>query len=131
MTAESVRSPMPFLFVCCQAGAEATVKSDLVRESSQWRLAFSRPGFVTFKLPPNEFHNNPQLKSAFARTYGWSIGRTEAGDISAACDLLLGQRVHHIHVWPRLKATISGQTDVTWPDVNMMDTLPQQQVTSS
>lgn len=92
---------MPFLFVCCQAGAEATVKSDLVRESSQWRLAFSRPGFVTFKLPPNEFHNNPQLKSAFARTYGWSIGRTEAGDISAACDLLLGQRVHHIHVWPR------------------------------
>ena len=101
MTAETDRPSMPFLFVCCQAGAEATVKSDLICESPDWRLAFSRPGFVTFKLPSPEIDNSPQLKSAFARTYGWSVGRTEVGNVSAASDLLLGKRIHHIHVWPR------------------------------
>ena len=40
-----------FLFVACQAGAEAALKGEMARLWPTFRLAFSRPGFVTFKLP--------------------------------------------------------------------------------
>jgi 23S rRNA (cytidine2498-2'-O)-methyltransferase len=64
-----------FVFAACQHGAEAALKRELAVRAADLRPAFSRPGFVTFKLPepclrPEHF----VLPSAFARTYGFSLG---------------------------------------------------------
>ena len=41
-----------FLFITCQTGgAGAAVKEELARRWPDFRFAFSRPGFLTFKLP--------------------------------------------------------------------------------
>lgn len=101
MDSDSSQLPIPFLFVCCQAGAEATLKSDVLREMPQWRFAFSRPGFVTFKLPDESVPAVPQLKSVFARTFGWSVGHVADDDVNAVCDLVAGNRFQHVHAWPR------------------------------
>jgi 23S rRNA (cytidine2498-2'-O)-methyltransferase len=67
----------PFLFTTCQVGAEPALKAEMA--ALGLRLAFSRPGFVTFKsetpLPPDF-----ELRSVFARTYGLSLGKARAAD---------------------------------------------------
>ena len=40
-----------FLFVICQVGAESALKGEMSSAWPELRFAFSRPGFVTFKLP--------------------------------------------------------------------------------
>ncbi len=37
------------IFTVCQIGSEASLRREVARARPQWRLAFSRPGFVTFK----------------------------------------------------------------------------------
>ncbi len=39
----------PFLFFCCQHGAENAIKSSLCAPNGPFRLSFSQPGFVTLK----------------------------------------------------------------------------------
>lgn len=95
-----------FLFTCCQAGAEASLKVEIARQYPDWRFAFSRPGFVTFKLAGGIGSSAPlQLKSVFARTYGLSIGRIGSGDVMQAVAMTrqaaVGQRFDHLHVWQR------------------------------
>lgn len=76
-----------FLFATCQQGAEAPLKQELAQQG--WRLAFSRPGFVSCKwsgeaagaeapsVAPAQFPG-----AAFARHFSWSIGRSTASDTS-------------------------------------------------
>ena len=40
-----------FLFAVAQAGAERPLKNEVARVHPQLRFAFSRPGFVTFRVP--------------------------------------------------------------------------------
>jgi len=102
-----------FLFVVCQTGAESALKGEMARRHKQFRFAFSRPGFVTFKVP-DELRRDRQfeLKSTFARTWGFSIGKVtgETGEQLAA-DLrnVVQERFpedgfrkfSHLHVWER------------------------------
>jgi 23S rRNA (cytidine2498-2'-O)-methyltransferase len=100
-------SPPPsFLFVTCQVGAERTVKNELARSWPDFRFAYSRPGFLTFKLPaehqlPDDFN----LRSVFARSYGFSLGKTQAGGIDervAEMARLAGQPTYDkLHVFQR------------------------------
>ncbi|MGD0897810.1 MAG: SAM-dependent methyltransferase, partial [Thermoguttaceae bacterium] len=66
------------MFVTCQVGAEKAVKDELARRWPDFRGAFSRPGFLTFKLPDG-FHlpGNFDLDSVFARAWGFSLGKVE------------------------------------------------------
>ncbi len=90
-----------FLFVCCQAGAEAVVKAEVLRQWPQSRFAFSRPGFVTFRLPERN-GDSLYLKSIFARTFGYSVGRVSGEHLpQQACELLAGSKFQQVHVWPR------------------------------
>lgn len=62
-----------FLFATCQIGAEAAVKAELARRWPDVKPTYSRPGFLTFKLPgrlPPGF----DAASTFARCYGHSLG---------------------------------------------------------
>ncbi len=71
-----------------------------------FRFAYSRPGFLTFKIPgvatlPDDF----DLHSVFARAYGFSLGKaTGSADAERAVHVwqLAGERqVNAIHVWQR------------------------------
>jgi 23S rRNA (cytidine2498-2'-O)-methyltransferase len=95
-----------FLFTCCQPGAEGVLKRELAREYPQWRFAFSRRGFLTFKWTADEPPSPSwQLRSVFARTSGWSLGSAagtdDAARIAAACSLASGRIYNHLHVWQR------------------------------
>jgi 23S rRNA (cytidine2498-2'-O)-methyltransferase len=94
------------LFVTCQVGAEKAVKGELARRWPEFRFAFSRPGFLTFKLPPDHaLADDFDLESTFARAYGFSLGKV-SGDareklVADAWRLCQGQTFQRIHVWPR------------------------------
>ena len=109
------RSPlvMSFVFVICQAGAESALKSEIARRHAAFRFAYSRPGFVTFKVPDDVRRDRRfELQSVFARTWGFSIGKvtgTDGHQTAADFWTLLGERFPphdlakytHLHVRER------------------------------
>jgi 23S rRNA (cytidine2498-2'-O)-methyltransferase len=73
-----------YLFTVCQRGAEPALKAEFARLWPDFRFAFSRPGFVTFKLPDEARPADDfDLQSVFARTYGFSLGRVQGSDARA------------------------------------------------
>jgi 23S rRNA (cytidine2498-2'-O)-methyltransferase len=100
-----------FLFVVCQQGAEPALKAEFARLWPDLRFAFSRSGFVTFKLPPDiQLPPDFDAKSVFARTHGFSLGRTESDDAGAMArevwNLASGLQPAHLHVWERDKRSV-------------------------
>jgi len=100
-----------FLFATCQVGAEAALKAELARAWPAFRFAYSRPGFLTFKLP--EGHTLPDdfdLGSVFARAYGFTLGKVTAEALAAAADevwrIAADRRFAGLHVWQRDMATM-------------------------
>jgi 23S rRNA (cytidine2498-2'-O)-methyltransferase len=99
-----------FLFVSCQPGAEAALKSELAREYPELRFAFSRPGFVTFKSP-EELKPDLELRSVFAHAYGLSLGESKspedgvrADNAAALAREVSGGAPLFLHVWERESA---------------------------
>jgi 23S rRNA (cytidine2498-2'-O)-methyltransferase len=97
-----------FLFVACRPGSEAALKHDVAQRHRGLRFAFSRPGFVTFRAeraPTDDF------ASAFARTWGWSLGKVRGADeheLANAARSMLAERapheaIGHLHAWPRIR----------------------------
>ena len=71
-----------FLFAACQPGSEAALKGDVARRHPSLRFAFSRPGFVTFRLADEaDDGSSPPLRSPFARTWGHSLGKVVGADV--------------------------------------------------
>lgn len=62
-----------FVFVTCQPGAEKLVKRDVANKQPEWRFAFSRPGFLTFKAPV-EVGADIERPTWFCRSFGISLG---------------------------------------------------------
>lgn len=102
-----------FLFVICQVGSEATVKQEVARRHPTFRFSFSRPGFVTFRIPEEVARDRKwELNCAFARTWGFSLGKAVGTDgHQLARDFwtpfverypadVLAQ-FKHLHVWQR------------------------------
>ncbi len=95
-----------FVFVTCQVGAGAAVKGEIARACPQWRLAFSRPGFLTFKCPAEpRLSEDFDLQSVFARTYGFSLGTVRGSSPEELArqvwQLAAGLPVRRIHAFPR------------------------------
>jgi 23S rRNA (cytidine2498-2'-O)-methyltransferase len=95
-----------FLFITCQIGAERAVKVELAERWSDFRFAYSRPGFLTFKLPENcRLADDFDLHSVFARAYAFSLGKVQGQDqvkmAQEAWKLLGYKKVERIHVWAR------------------------------
>lgn len=62
--------------VTCQVGAEAALKREVERDWPAFRSAYSRPGFVTFRLPQGHFFKPDfQFGAVFARAYAFSLGK--------------------------------------------------------
>jgi len=97
---------MTFLFVTCQVGAERAVKTEMARWLGDARVAYSRPGFLTFKVPEsNELADDFKLRCAFARAHGFSLGGVRGTEPEAMAgevwDLVGPRPCRRIHVWPR------------------------------
>jgi 23S rRNA (cytidine2498-2'-O)-methyltransferase len=100
------------LFVACQPGSETALKGDVARRQPSLRFAFSRPGFVTFRDAED---SQPTLRSAFARTWGHSLGKVAGTDMAELARnfwklvATLPQpdgvaRLGNLHVWQRAGA---------------------------
>src|SRR5262245_4195862 len=104
--------PARFLFAATQAGAERALKNEIAREHPELRFAFSRPGFVTFRLPDAPPRGEGVLRGVFARTWGYSLGKVGgaddvqlAGEASRlAAEQLPDEPLRHVHAWPRDRA---------------------------
>ena len=100
---------MGFAFITCQIGFEAWAKRELTRTRPTWKLAYSRPGFITFKTP-DDVGLAEAAPTAFARSWGRSLGRAVDADgvIAAAMALRDGDepgkftRVHALARDPEL-----------------------------
>jgi 23S rRNA (cytidine2498-2'-O)-methyltransferase len=95
-----------FLFTTCQVGAETALKAEIARLAPEFRFAYSRPGFVTFKLPADhELRQDFDLQAVFARVWGFSLGKTTAADPTerlAQFWKLAGELPFDaLHVWQR------------------------------
>lgn len=100
-------SEAAFAMLTCACGAERAVKQEMGRQ--QWRLAFSRPGFVTAKgdaaaeLPEGIF-----IRTA-ARSLGTARGPRLA-DLVAELEKSLAERTlppfDQLHVWPKDRVPI-------------------------
>lgn len=97
-----------FIFVICQVGAENALKRELARTRPELKFAFSRPGFVTFKLPAEHgLEADFDLHSVFARTAGFSLGKLTgetAEDLADQFWRLVSDTIpprRQIHVWER------------------------------
>ncbi len=99
--------PTPgFLFVTCQMGAERALKAEIAREWPDFRFAYSRPGFLTFKLPAkHSLAPDFELRSVFARTHGFSLGKVSSHSPLELSDQFWrtvgAQRFERLHVWQR------------------------------
>jgi len=90
----------------CQVGAEGALKREVARLWPDFRFAYSRPGFLTFKLPTNHgLRDDFDLGSVFARSYAFSLGKalgdTLAERTEATARLAAGMQFDHLHVFPR------------------------------
>ncbi len=95
-----------FLMTTCQVGAEQALKAEFARRWPEFHAAFARPGFVTFKLPPeSDLPPTLELHSIFARTCCFSLGKVQGGsteELSQAVWRLVGDRSFAgLHVWGR------------------------------
>jgi 23S rRNA (cytidine2498-2'-O)-methyltransferase len=101
-----------FVFMTCKPGAEAALKLETARAEPDWRLAYSRPGFLTFKLAAHESIDARQLAEhswTFAHAHGISLGRvtgSQLAQLAAQSWELEGVRALHstegfadVHVW--------------------------------
>ena len=70
---------MGFVFTVCAPGMEGSLKDDVARQRPALRLAFSRPGFVTFKIDGDVPPEVPR-PSPWARAWGASLGRAAHAD---------------------------------------------------
>jgi 23S rRNA (cytidine2498-2'-O)-methyltransferase len=82
------------------------VKSELARRWPALRFSYSRPGFLTFKLPPDHsLAADFDLESVFARAYGFSLEKVVGEDLDGmAGDVwrVWGERpIERLHVWER------------------------------
>lgn len=103
-----MRHKPEFLFATCQIGAEAALKHEVARRWPTFRFAYSRPGFVTFKLGGQGLRPDFDLEAVFARAHAFSLGKVTGRDseaLAAGVWKLWGDRpVERLHVWQRDQA---------------------------
>lgn len=95
-----------FLYTTCQVGAEPALKREIAERYPEFRFAYSRPGFLTFKLPAERtLKADFRLETVFARAYGFVLGKALADGFDALAAEVLrlaGDRPFvGLHVWPR------------------------------
>ncbi len=106
-----------FAMLTCACGAETVVKEEMGTQG--WRLAFSRPGFVTAK---HDSSNADLPQGVFIRTAAHSLGKA-SGDESSFLIAQLEQQLEsssakpfdQFHVWPKDRArSADSDSSLVW-----------------
>ncbi|MCL2305597.1 MAG: SAM-dependent methyltransferase [Planctomycetaceae bacterium] len=101
-----------FLTTTCQIGSEKPLKTELLREFPLLRFAFSRPGFLTFKITdenrdPLALADSVRNGSVFARYVGVSLGKIVTDSPVALAEQLetfeRPEKIKRVHFWNRDK----------------------------
>ena len=104
-----------YILTVCEAGSEKALKTEISKNHPSLRLAFSRPGFVTFKLPQSDSDVVAdqkvaaafRLNAVFARQFAASLGSAMLiDDVLAKAKALLASdpdssKRLRLHVWGR------------------------------
>ena len=110
--ADSVVGDPKFIYVICQNGGEAATKLELMTIYPDLKLAFSRPGFITFKVDGTTMPERFGLRSTLVRTSGWSLGKVAGENTNELIEEISKvpkfAEAKHIHVWQR-DPTIPGR----------------------
>ena len=79
------------------------MKAELARRWPAFRFSYSRPGFLTFKLPYYFKTTDAfELESVFARAYGFSLGKATGEDLAGqVARLTEGRTFDRLHCWSR------------------------------
>ena len=96
-----------FAMLVCACGAEAIVKQEMAAQG--WRLAFSRPGFVTAKHDSTTDLPEGIFIRAVARSIGKAKGERSADLIATLVEKLettAARPFDQLHVWPKDRAPI-------------------------
>ena len=111
--------PSNYLLTVCEAGEEKALKAEIAKNHPSLRLAFSRPGFVTFKLPQSatatveDVETNKKvsasypLNAVYARQFAASLGSSLLiDDVIVKAKALLASdpdstKRLRLHVWGR------------------------------
>jgi hypothetical protein len=109
--------PNRFIFVACQQGAEVPFKNRYMGKYTPFRLAFSRPGLVTFKI---SYDQDPaKLRPQWlARLVGEGVGNVRGLVAQESVEKTLelaGTDFQAIHIFQRDRA-LPGQHDFARPD---------------
>lgn len=113
---QSTQSATPdapiFLMTTCQVGAEKVLKQEMERLRPEFRAAYSRPGFVTFRMPSiptslAEIENDAVFARAVTLSLGKVCAEEESAMVHAVWEKIAGRKVSWIHVWER-DAAIAG-----------------------
>lgn len=125
-----------FLFCTCQTGAERALKAEVARTCPEFHLAFSRPGFVTFKAPVASLtHDRADRELVFARRMGVSLGKssgeTDAERAAAVKQIAAPLDWHELHLWVRherqnelLPPAVDAIVDAFGPDSCSCESTP-------
>ncbi len=105
-------APGTFLFATCAPDLTAWCKAEVARLHPALRLAFSRPGLLTWKGDTLPGEDEPLWLGPFARVAGHSLGRATSAVEAAALIAARGRSGrNHLHVFARLPAR--GESDST------------------
>jgi 23S rRNA (cytidine2498-2'-O)-methyltransferase len=115
-----------FVFMTCRAGAETALKREVARIMPAWRPAFSRPGFLTFKVDGTTPIDDKALAErnwTFAHACGISLGKVTGSQLSTLVEQVWqlagaigspdSKRTLDLHVWQREPA-IDEEGDQTF-----------------
>lgn len=96
-----------FVFIVCQHGAEKPIKQELLIAQAGLRLAFSRPGLLTFKRDAVGAEHSPLPGGLLVRLAGWALGNVRGEHAEAMVDSVLklaSTNWDAIHVFQRDQA---------------------------
>ena len=107
-----------FLFAAAQAGAERPLKNEIAREHPELRFAFSRPGFVTFRVARRRARpaRNRQLRLRVRTHLGLFARQSRSGRTTRSSRATPGEssterlpsgasrELQQVHVWRRERA---------------------------
>lgn len=94
-----------FAFATCSPGVEPGLKREIARAWPELRLAYSRPGLVTFRAP-GPLAPDDAPPPAFARVWGRSLG--PAADPARAAALIAEAGASRVHVFERAPARVAA-----------------------